>query len=394
MPATVLAALAGNAISNATSEWHANKQFNREKQLMNMQNDMNRANALDAYSQQVQGAKMAGLSPALLNGQTPQVAAPVTKGSVGMGENVEIDPATLLMDAQRKNIEADTAKKQAEVGNVEADTSKKTAEKLFTDAGTKKVEEETQNIKNINQTYADTNANLNPMGQALAQKWQSTEWYNKLNPQSKDWIDSVASGNEKLTVGGMQALHTIVNSQKEISDSDRTLVKNAFDNAISEAMYNDEEVMKALAKAPQNEQNKIKEEINKLIADTALSNKTKEDLENRIKSFIESDLGFLANQGQWGKYMREVLVQKLVTPLAYGLSSGGILGMVSKFLGKGGKSTKSGMDTFDKRIEHGKKVRDAEKTVPPYKEGFPNGPYNDYGPYNFGVENMKWNHYK
>ena len=341
MPATILAALAGNAVSNATSEWHASKQFNREKQLMNMQNDMNRANALDAYSQQVQGARMAGLSPAMMNGQSPTIAPAVTKGSVGMAENVELDPTTLLLKAQKENIEADTAKKQAEVGNVEADTSKKTAEKLFTDAGTKKVEEETQNIKNINTTYADTNAQLNPMGQALAQKWQSMEWYNKLNPESKDWIDSVASGNEKLTVGGMNALHSIINSQKEISDADRTLVKNAFDNAISESMYNDPDVMKALAKAPLNEQNKIKEEINKLIADTTFTNLKGNDLENRIKSFIETDLGFLAHKGEWGKYMREVLVQKLAGPLATGFAGGGILGIINKFLPKGGKSPKS-----------------------------------------------------
>ena len=115
---SVLAGLAGTAVSNATSEWHASKQFNREKQLMGIQNDMNRANALDAYSQQVQGLKMAGLSPALLNGQTPNVAAPVSKGSVGMAENVEFDPATLLLDAQRENVEADTEKKKAETEKI------------------------------------------------------------------------------------------------------------------------------------------------------------------------------------------------------------------------------------------------------------------------------------
>ena len=88
---SVLAGLAGTAASNATSEWHASKQFNREKQLMGIQNDMNRANALDAYSQQVQGLKMAGLSPALLNGQTPNVAAPVSKGSVVMSVKITVN---------------------------------------------------------------------------------------------------------------------------------------------------------------------------------------------------------------------------------------------------------------------------------------------------------------
>ena len=69
---SVLAGLAGGAASNVMSEWHADNQMKREEKLMNKQNAMNRANALDAYSQQVQGLRMAGLSPAMLNGQTIQ----------------------------------------------------------------------------------------------------------------------------------------------------------------------------------------------------------------------------------------------------------------------------------------------------------------------------------
>lgn len=329
----ILTALASNAIS----EMHAGKQYEREANLMRKQNAMNQENVLGAYKNQVAGMKMAGLSPAGAMNQAPSVAS-VSKGSVGMAENVEITPEHLLMDAQRENIEADTAKKRAEVGNIETDTGKKTAEILYTNAGTEKVKEETQNIKNINTTYADTNKNLNPMGQALAQKWQSMDWYNKLNPESKEWIDSVASGNEKLTIGGMDALNKIIKSQKDLSDADRTIVKNAFDNTITEAMYNDPDVMEALAKTPVNEQNKIKAEINKLVADTYFTNKKKEDLENRIKSFIESDLGYLANKGEWGKYLREVIVQKIAGPLAAGLTGGGILGLLNRFLPKGGKT--------------------------------------------------------
>lgn len=205
----ILAALA----SNAMSEMHAGKQYEREANLMHKQNAMNQENVLGAYQNQVNGMRMAGLSPAGAMNQAPSVAS-VSKGSVGMAENVEITPEALLMDAQRENIEADTAKKRAEIGNIDTDTSKKTAEIFYTNAGTDKIKEETQNIKNINDTYKDTNNQLNPMGQAMAQKWQGMEWYNKLSPESRDWIDSVASGNEKLTIGGMDALNKIIKSQK------------------------------------------------------------------------------------------------------------------------------------------------------------------------------------
>lgn len=359
----ILAALA----SNAMSEMHAGKQYEREANLMNKQNAMNQENVLGAYQNQVNGMKMAGLSPAGAMNQAPSVAS-VSKGSVGMAENVELTPELLLMDAQRENIEADTAKKRAEIGNIDTDTSKKTAEIFYTKAGTKKVEEETQNIKNINETYADTNKQLNPMGQALAQKWQAMEWYNKLSPESKEWIDSVASGNEKLTIGGMDALHKIIQSQKELSDADRSIIKNAFDNSISEAMYNDPDVMEALAKAPLNEQNKIKAQINNLVADTAFTDKKKEDLINRIQSFVENDLGYLASKGEWGKYLREVFVQKIVGPLAAGIAGGGALTILSKLLGKGGKTKgKNGMDQFDDYMEQTKRQKDAWDRTPDYK---------------------------
>lgn len=337
---SILMGLATGGASNLLAEWHADKAQQREKELMDYQNQLNKANALDAYRNTVASMKMAGLNPALAQDTNGTVAATVAKGTGAKGENVELDQTLGLLQAQKENIEADTAKKQAEIGNVQADTSKKTAEILFTNAGTDKIKEETQNIKNTNEIYKNTNEQLNPMGQAMAQKWQSTEWYNHLNPESKDWIDSVASGNEKLTVGGMNALHTIINSQKEISDADRTLVKNAFDNAISESMYSDPEIMNAIAKAPLNDQNKIKKEINKLVADTTFTKLKGNDLENRIKSFIETDLGFLAHKGEWGKYMREVLVQKLAGPLATGFAGGGILGIINKFLPKGSKSPK------------------------------------------------------
>lgn len=272
---TVLAGLAGNMVSNATSEWHAGKQMQRETRLMGIQNDMNKANALSAYQNQVQGARMAGLSPALLNGQTPQVAAPVSKGSVSQAENVEIDPATLLLQAQKENIEADTAKKQAEVPNVQADTGKKIAERLYTNAGTDKVQAETQNINNINDTYAAQNRSLAEMGKGMAEKWQSEPWYNKLSPQTKDTIDSIAVGTTPLSVGGMAALQDVIKAQKDLSDADRALVKNAFDNAIMDAQFSDEAIMKAIADSPKNEQERLKAQIDNIKAAT---NKLKAEL--------------------------------------------------------------------------------------------------------------------
>ena len=207
----MLASLAGAAaisgVNNMLSEVHANQAHKRQLELMEKQNAMNKANALSAYSTQVQGMRMAGLNPASLDGSgNPNVSAAVSQGSAAQGENVQMDPTSALLKAQADNLNADTAKKRAEVGNVNQDTDLKFAQKLFTNENSDKVNKEAQNIQNINDAYADTNRGLSEFGRGMAEKWQSAPWYNKLEPSTKDTIDAIASGETPLTVGGMRAL--------------------------------------------------------------------------------------------------------------------------------------------------------------------------------------------
>ena len=90
MSATVAAGLLANLASNAMADAKAAAANEEERKNMFLQNMINRRNNVLAYSDQVQGAKMAGLSPAMLNGATPTVTAPVTKANAHQAENVEI----------------------------------------------------------------------------------------------------------------------------------------------------------------------------------------------------------------------------------------------------------------------------------------------------------------
>ena len=115
MLASLAAGAAITGVNNMLSEHHANKAHERQLELMEKQNAMNRANALSAYSMQVQGMRMAGLSPASLEGAgNPNVAAPVSQGSAAQAENVQLDPMNLLLDAQVRNVEAQTNKTNQE----------------------------------------------------------------------------------------------------------------------------------------------------------------------------------------------------------------------------------------------------------------------------------------
>lgn len=315
-------------VNNLLSEAHANKAHSRQLELMEKQNAMNKANALSAYSTQVQGLRMAGLNPASLEGAgNPNVSAPVSQGSGAQAENVQMDPTAMLIKAQADNLNADTAKKRAEVGNVNEDTDLKFAQKLFTGANTDKVNQETQNIQNINDTYADTNRSLSEFGRGMAEKWQSSEWYNKLSPQTKDTIDAIASGEMPLTVGGLNALRDVISSQKELSDADRALVQNAFDNAITESMFSDKSIMNAIAREPKVRQAKLRSEIAKLnaelpeirakvanlIDDLKTKKLNREDMQTKLDAFKRNDLGYLKSKGEYGKwfegYAEEMLLR-------------------------------------------------------------------------------------
>lgn len=278
MAGTVLAALAAGAASNAMSELHADNQLNREKQLMNKQNALNRANALDAYSQQVQGLRMAGLSPAMMNGQAPTIAPAVTKGTVGMAENVEFDPANLLLDAQRENVQADTAKKEAETAkiegvdtkNVEADTNLKVTQKLLGEANTGKVNEETTNMSNINKVFAEENEATKLFGQTMAQEWQKEPWYNELTKGQKMVLDDIAQGNFDLTIGFIQALDRSIKTNSSMNETMKNNAENALNRTIFKAQLSSPKVKEKLRDLPIAKYNELENAAAKMATEKKL----------------------------------------------------------------------------------------------------------------------------
>lgn len=280
MPATVAAGLLATLASNAMADAKAQAANETERQNMFLQNTLNRRNNVLAYSDQVQGAKMAGLNPAMLNGATPNVAAPVTKANAHVAENVEIDPATLLLDAQRRNVDADTEQKEAmtdklkgvDTENVKADTALKTAQKLLGEANKDKVDAETTRIRNENDAFEAENSMLADFGTVMAEKWKNSDWFKKLGPDSQRTIEAMADGSIPLTVGGLRAINGSIAAQKNLSDADRALVDNAFANAITEGMFKDPKVMDALKQMPKANIDNVKASTAKAIADSKVLN--------------------------------------------------------------------------------------------------------------------------
>lgn len=258
-------------ISNLLSEWHADKAFDRQNQLADKQFNQNMALQRASLSNQVAGAKMAGLNPAMV-GQSPGGAQSVSQGSGAKGENVEINPSELLAMAQVKNLEAETDKTNAEADKIRgvdtentiADTAKKIAETAYTEAGTDKINNETQTIKNINEQYSDQNKFYKENGANIASEWKKSNWYLMGSDATKKLVDSIASGSIGLSVGTLKALTDTIEQSNKMSDSDKQNYLNSVMDVVYQTQFENDEVLDALAQLPRDQQKKIKAETAKL----------------------------------------------------------------------------------------------------------------------------------
>ena len=327
-----LAISAGTAVmNNLLNQKNASDSYEREKKLMDKQHSMNVADTVNAHTYNVEGMRMAGLNPALGQGATPAVPA-TGLGSADMAQTSPMDPKDVLTMAQIDNIQADTEVKKAQVPDLKASAGLKVAETLFRHAGTAKINEETRNIENINRQYADQNQALGAYGQIMAQKWQSSEWYAGLSPDSKYTIDAMATGELPMSVGAMTALERTIQAQKNLSDADRAVVKNAFDNAVADAMFNDQAVMNAIAREPRDKQKmlykhmdeietaikKMNAEIPNIIQELQNLQSKKKSIdmdtafnEAKMKAFKAGDLDYLKSQGEYGKWTEKYAEDRL-----------------------------------------------------------------------------------
>ena len=300
-------------VNQLLAQYNASQSYERQKHLMDKQAALNSALQKSSAINQVEGLRMAGLNPALA-GSNPSSAQSVGLGSADMAQSFPIQASDMLTQAQIENIQADTAKKEAETPNVEADTSLKYAQRL-------KVLDEKQNIQNINDSYAAENRELAGIGKAMAEKWQSTPWYNNLAPDTKYTIDAIASGELPLTVGGMAAIEKVIKAQKDLSDADRAIVRNAFDNAVTEAQFNEKAVFDAIATRPEKEQKllmaqrdkileelpEIRSKVENLLSDLKTKSLTQEQMRAEIDSFKRGNLDYLKSKGEYGKWFEGYL---------------------------------------------------------------------------------------
>ena len=130
----------------------------------------------------------------------------------------------------------------------------------------------------------------------------------------------MANGDLDLTVGGMKSIMDTVHLQENMSNADRKLIENAMANAITEAQFKDEKVMKAMAKMPEWAQHKLKAEIYELLTRGDLNMHNANTVRDHLIGWKHENLGWLRANDEWGTYaasMAENLVDEVVKLLGY-----------------------------------------------------------------------------
>lgn len=308
MMGSLAASVGEGIVNNMFAKDNAQWSYNRQKKMMQAQNAMNNANIANAPIKQVEGLRMAGFNPAMVNGAGTAAAANVSQGNVDMPQTIPFDfdfNQAYLLEAQKQNIQAQTEKLEAETANlpktgenIEADTNLKVAQKLYTDMNKDKVEEEVTHMRNENDAFAAENESLKAMGEVMANKWKTSDWYKKLGPDTKATIDAIADGTLPLTVGAVRALDKVIKAQKDLSDADRSLVDNAFANAITEGMFKDPKVMEALTKMPEANIDNIKARTLQAIQDALFTKINKDWTKDKYDVYHKQDPDYLYKEYQ------------------------------------------------------------------------------------------------
>lgn len=281
MIGSILANLGLGAVNNVMSEWHADQAFKRQKELMSMQNRMNNANAVNAYSQQVEGARMAGLNPAMLNGQQPAVQS-VSQGSAPQGENVELNPQDMLLMAQVDNIKAQT----------------------------NKTKEETEQVHKVNEITDTANdaAKATYLEHLDRQIADLTDQASKFKPGSKEYdslmdrVDQLNASKEKVNdpafvgaLGIAQGMKSGAESVKADFDAVNGFLNGRLDKNVLLKKNMDPGIVDAIASMPKLQKEHLAQSIEQ-IKQAIAESESKEELNDKTVEKIQKEIESIGNE--------------------------------------------------------------------------------------------------
>ncbi len=430
----IAGSMATTLLNNRMSQENATTSYNRQKDLMDIQNSYNVNNAMNMPGIQAFGLKQAGFNPAMVHGAGTQSAPTVSQGNADMAQTFPFNSQDALLMAQMENIkantenvEADTDKKKAETEVIPTEGEKNAAQVLLygkqaelTEEQKNKVKEEAQKIANENKNYITENERLKSLGQVVAQEWIKSDWYHRLPSHMKGYIEELASGKFDLTIGDLKAFDALLTTQGNISDKSRASMENTVLATIAKKQLINDESLTAIANLPieeyrlksnladktreeitQVQQNirKIQAEIGRIGVmnqlDETQMNKLEADIRHivkQIEQINENDYGILIKNGREGKLTAIATLNNLAAIIhTLGMfSPGGLIRRLRDLVKKDKdssweKNVPEALPAGGSRIDKGDRPN-INKSYDELKKEGKLGPTS----YNYGVQSMRF----
>ncbi len=267
--------LATTFLNNRMAQENANTSYNRQKELMSMQSNMNMTNAMNMPGVQAFGLKQAGFNPSMVQGAGTQAAPTVSQGNADMPQTIPFNAQDALLFAQMENV----------------------------DANTKKIEEETEGVKKQNE-ITDTANNAAVRGYlsgwnreqedleaALKKMKPDTPEYNKAKGRIEE-IEKMKGQIVDPTFRGALGIATGTEAAKDETKNRMSILHEyligAMNNSVAERKLGNGTVS-ALAGMTVAEKKKLDQDIEKVKQDIAES-ESKEKLNDQTVLKLKEDV--------------------------------------------------------------------------------------------------------
>ena len=279
MEANPILGLAGSMattfLNNRMAQENASTSYNRQKELMAMQNSMNITNAQNMPGIQAFGMRQAGLNPAMLNSVGTQSAPTVSQGNADMPQTIPFNAQDALLFAQMDNVEANTKKIKEETRGVEQQND-------ITDAA---------NDAAVRGYLADWNREQEDLEKALKNMKPDTEEYNKTKGRIQElekMKSQIVDPNYRGALGIAKGTEAARNETRERMAILHEYLKGAMNNSVAQKQLGNGTV-DALADMPRLARDKLVEDITKVQQDIAES-ESREELNDQTVLKLQADI--------------------------------------------------------------------------------------------------------
>lgn len=267
--------MATTFINNRMAQENASISYNRQKELMDIQNKMNMNNAQNMPGVQAFGLRQAGFNPAMVQGAGTASAPTVSQGNADMPQTIPFNAQDALLFAQMDNIEANTKKVEEEAEGVKKQNE-------ITD---------TANDAAVRGYLSDWNREQEDLEKALKGMKEGSEEWNKTKGRIQElekMKTQIVDPNFRGALGIAKGTEAARNETKDRMAILHEYLTGALDNSVAEKKLGNGTVQ-ALADMPVATRDKLVQDIEKVKQDIAES-ESREELNDQTVLKLQADV--------------------------------------------------------------------------------------------------------